>query len=112
MTFNSAETTLDNTAADTTFLHTSKQYFDIGLSAGLSVDPVLRLDNQGDVFLNIGFGTGVYNGVKVFDSDLKEFELADVKILSEKLTLTAGTCLLYTSPSPRDLSTSRMPSSA
>ena len=26
--------------------------------------------------------------------------------------LMAGTCLLYTSPSPRDLSTSRMPSSA
>ena len=25
---------------------------------------------------------------------------------------TPGTCLLYTSPSPRDLSTSRMPSSA
>ena len=25
---------------------------------------------------------------------------------------TNGTCLLYTSPSPRDLSTSRMPSSA
>lgn len=91
MTFNGAQTTLDNTATDTTFLHTSKQYFDIGLSAGLTVDPVLRLDNQGDVFLNIGFGTGVYNGVKVFDSDLKEFELADVKILSEKLTLTAGT---------------------
>ena len=27
-------------------------------------------------------------------------------------TYFAGTCLLYTSPSPRDLSTSRMPSSA
>ena len=26
--------------------------------------------------------------------------------------VVAGTCLLYTSPSPRDLSTSRMPSSA
>ena len=26
--------------------------------------------------------------------------------------LLSGTCLLYTSPSPRDLSTSRMPSSA
>ena len=26
--------------------------------------------------------------------------------------LTDGPCLLYTSPSPRDLSTSRMPSSA
>ena len=28
------------------------------------------------------------------------------------LTLTENGCLLYTSPSPRDLSTSRMPSSA
>ena len=26
--------------------------------------------------------------------------------------IESGTCLLYTSPSPRDLSTSRMPSSA
>ena len=39
-------------------------------------------------------------------------------ILAEELTLTGGEvdqsnyCLLYTSPSPRDLSTSRMPSSA
>ena len=39
-----------------------------------------------------------------------------VRILSAPATLTVyvllGTCLLYTSPSPRDLSTSRMPSSA
>ena len=28
------------------------------------------------------------------------------------VTLKRGVCLLYTSPSPRDLSTSRMPSSA
>ena len=31
---------------------------------------------------------------------------------SEKNAGKAGTCLLYTSPRPRDLSTSRMPSSA
>ena len=31
---------------------------------------------------------------------------------SDTLVIPAGTCLLYTSPSPRDLSTSRMPSSA
>ena len=30
----------------------------------------------------------------------------------KRLTDVATTCLLYTSPSPRDLSTSRMPSSA
>ena len=29
-----------------------------------------------------------------------------------KIIFNGGTCLLYTSPSPRDLSTSRMPSSA
>jgi len=91
MTFNNAETTLDNTAVDKTFLHTSKQYFDLGLSAGVTVDPVLRLDDQGDVYFNTGFGTGVFTGVKVFDGDLKEFELADVKILTEKISLVKGT---------------------
>ena len=40
MTFNNAETTLDNTDTTKTFLHTSKQYFDLGLSAGVYVDPV------------------------------------------------------------------------
>tara|TARA_B100000700_G_scaffold327634_1_gene442767 strand:+ start:2882 stop:8272 length:5391 start_codon:yes stop_codon:yes gene_type:complete len=90
MTFDNAETTLDNTLADRTFLHTSKQYFDLGLSGGLSVDPVLRLDNQGDVYFNTTFGTGNFTGVKVFDGDLKEFELADTKILTEKVTLTKG----------------------
>ena len=36
------------------------------------------------------------------------------KLLKEKIVLhgQGRTCLLYTSPSPRDLSTSRMPSSA
>ena len=91
LTFDQGTSTFDNTAIDRTFLHTTKQYFDLGLSAGLTVDPVLRLDNQGDVFLNIGFGSGNLDLVKVFDGDLKEFELADVKILTEKLTLVKGT---------------------
>ena len=34
------------------------------------------------------------------------------KQIKEKLRDEHNTCLLYTSPSPRDLSTSRMPSSA
>jgi len=91
LTFDQGTSTFDNTSVDRTFLHTTKQYFDIGLSAGVTVDPVLRLDDQGDVYLNIGFGTGVFDGVKVFDGDLKEFELADVRILSEKITLVKGT---------------------
>lgn len=91
MTFDSAATTLDNTLADTTFLHSAKQYFDLGLSSGLYVEPVLRLDNQGDVYFNTTFGTGAYNGVKVFDGELKEFELADTKILTDKFNLVKGT---------------------
>ncbi len=91
ITFDAAATTLDNTLADTTFLHSAKQYFDLGLSSGLYVEPVLRLDNQGDVYFNTTFGTGAYNGVKVFDGDLKEFELADTKILTDKFNLVKGT---------------------
>ena len=91
LTFDNGTSTFDNTAIDRTFLHTTKQYFDFGLSAGLTTDPVLRLDDVGDVYLNIGFGTGSLDLVKVFDGDLKEFELADVKILTEKLTLVKGT---------------------
>ena len=53
-------------------------------------------------------------------SGADEFTVVDtsVKLIDSNLTLNAGssdaliTCLLYTSPSPRDLSTSRMPSSA
>ena len=47
----------------------------------------------------------------------KLFELHGEEKLDEQLALVSKdiklyTCLLYTSPSPRDLSTSRMPSSA
>ena len=44
-----------------------------------------------------------------------QFEWLDevIEILgTHGLSVVLGTCLLYTSPSPRDLSTSRMPSSA
>ena len=37
---------------------------------------------------------------------------ADATFYNGKKEFEMGTCLLYTSPSPRDLSTSRMPSSA
>ena len=40
-------------------------------------------------------------------------QIENIEILEEgKTTTSSSICLLYTSPSPRDLSTSRMPSSA
>ena len=91
LTFDGAATTIDNTDTNISFIHTSKASLDLGLSSGLNIDPVLRLSDTGDIFYNLGFGTGVYNPVKIFDVELKEFELADVKILSEKINLIKGT---------------------
>ena len=90
VTFNSNDTTVDNREATRTFISSSKQYLDLGLSSGLNIDPVLRLDDQGDVYLNTTFGTGTFNGVKVFDGQLKEFELADYAIKTNTFTLGKG----------------------
>ena len=90
VTFNSVNTTIDNSDATRTFISSAKQYLDLGLSSGLNVDPILRLDDQGDVYLNTTFGTGSFNGVKVLDGQLKEFELADYKISTSTFTLSKG----------------------
>ena len=57
------------------------------------------------------------NGVKYFFEQTNNSLSSDVKIAAmgagtAKVVTQYGYCLLYTSPSPRDLSTSRMPSSA
>ena len=50
---------------------------------------------------------GLYRGA------LNPFQNADhLRRLSERLQAQLDTCLLYTSPSPRDRTRSRMPSSA
>ena len=92
LTIDNADTTLDNTVADTTFLHSSKAKFDIGISAGITTDPVIRLTSDGDVlFNNTGFGTGNYSGLTLLKNDLKTFELEDCIIKSEDYSLIKGT---------------------
>lgn len=91
LTVDSAALTIDNTLADTTYIHSSKQYFDFGISSGLVVDPVLRLDNVGDLFFNTTFGTGSPSFVKLISADLKTFELEDVKTSSTVIQLLKGT---------------------
>jgi len=91
LTVDAAATTLDNTSATNTFLHSAKQFFDIGISAGLTVDPVLRLDNQGDLTFNTGFGSGVFSGVKLYDKELKSTELTDIRTTTRDLNVVKGT---------------------
>ena len=50
----------------------------------------------------------MFMSAKSFNSDISNW---DVSSVSDMYGMFTG-CLLYTSPSPRDLSTSRMPSSA
>ena len=90
LSIDAGATTLDNTSTTNTFLHSTKQYFDIGISAGLTIDPVLRMDDQGDLFYNIGFGTGSFDGVRIFDKDLKNLEINDLRIHSTDFSLVKG----------------------
>ena len=45
-------------------------------------------------------------------ADFEDYASIDKAPEERERGITINTCLLYTSPSPRDLSTSRMPSSA
>ena len=71
------------------------------------LSPILTFDKA---------GKGAY--AKLLNESAQELDLANLSAAQysycvEFVDIDAGnTCLLYTSPSPRDLSTSRMPSSA
>ena len=71
------------------------------------------IENEGDSF--DGSVADKYN-IGFLDSSLHNLEVADIGLHSSVVAIASievfQGCLLYTSPSPRDLSTSRMPSSA
>ena len=78
------------------------------------------------LFINISpqFGSNPSRSQKQFFSSFKNFENGEFKnneptaLFTDEMSFwdffktDLNSCLLYTSPSPRDLSTSRMPSSA
>ena len=81
------------------------------------MDEILTLCKQHDI--HIIEDCAQAHGSKYMGKRVGSFgEIAAWSFCQDKIMTTAGeggmitTCLLYTSPSPRDLSTSRMPSSA
>ena len=65
--------------------------------------------------MNEGLDTGdilLEEKIKIDNNDNLNTLSEKLSILSAKLLLNATSCLLYTSPSPRDRTRSRMPSSA
>jgi hypothetical protein len=100
ITFDNLSTSIDNSSLSSSLISTTKDNLDLGLSTGLVNDPLLRLTDTGDIFYNLGFGSGIYNGVKIFDSELKEWEIADYRISTSKTTLikntvNTGSAILY-----------------
>ena len=70
--------------------------------------------NQADTLIHSTEKNLKEHGSKITDAEKKAIEdsSSSLKEASFKLDDESSICLLYTSPSPRDLSTSRMPSSA
>ena len=61
---------------------------------------------------NIGELPGIEDAALMMGTPSNKQIMRDADLLKEDGEAAVGGCLLYTSPSPRDLSTSRMPSSA
>ena len=93
----------------------------IGSQWGLQGAATVSEDIQFAEFATAFVGESLsVNAGALLSADNETGFFASGRYLHDKFTLTANyreidsnsTCLLYTSPSPRDLSTSRMPSSA
>ena len=84
-----------------------------GTLLGPMPTPCLAFSAQFGGMVTASHNPPEYNGLKLFVNGREMYteEYEQLKILY-KGTDNSGDCLLYTSPSPRDLSTSRMPSSA
>ena len=88
----------------------------------LAVISVIMVGIGGGIYLVSNLGAGPRDGLMIGLQKLTNFPIAAVRATLEISvvsigwylggTVGIGTCLLYTSPSPRDLYQSRMPSSA
>ena len=73
---------------------------------------ISEIDDHGACSIFVGTMREYNGGDRVFSMQLEHYPGMTEKQLEEIVGEACKSCLLYTSPSPRDLSTSRMPSSA
>lgn len=91
ITIDGMATTIDNTDSEITSFESTKRYLDFTMSLGINSDPILRVENTGDIFYNLDYGNGNFAGIKLLDNDLKNFEIADYKVSTKDISLTKGT---------------------
>ena len=91
---------------------------DIEVIAINDAPELATIEVQPAAYIENGVPVGITGNLSISDIDDTQIESATVTISNnyiageDQLTFVPQACLLYTSPSPRDLSTSRMPSSA
>jgi hypothetical protein len=90
VTFDNLSTSIDNSGTST-FISSTQDNLDLGLSVGLTNKHLLRLNAFGDIIVNRGFGTSVENNLVVLSNELKDFELEDTKLSTADINLTKGT---------------------
>ena len=90
VTFNSLALTIDTSAVSTTKLLSTKTNIDFAISSGLNTDPLIRLNSNGDIYVNQSYGTGSNAFIKVLDNELNKFELDDVITETSEYVLEKG----------------------
>jgi hypothetical protein len=90
ITFDNLSASIDNSGTST-FISSTQDNLDLGLSVGLTNKHLLRLNAFGDIIVNRGFGTSVENNLVVLSNELKDFELEDTKLSTADINLTKGT---------------------
>ena len=84
----------------------------VGDTGNLTVNtPQLSVSDSAYISADV-FGTGNSSNIKINTEQLSVSDSAYISADIGGMGNSGNICLLYTSPSPRDLSTSRMPSSA
>ena len=93
------------------------EYDDLSTINNVSLDQHFFANVRGPILLSKAFFELVKKGqqgcvINILDNKIFALNPDYLSYTISKAALQCATCLLYTSPSPRDLSTSRMPSSA
>ena len=86
----------------------------LGLAVVLFITGLIAPELTGLLSLSLLIATGVLNPQEALAAS-RQLSIVAILPRDQKIApaaIASGPCLLYTSPSPRDLSTSRMPSSA
>ena len=91
VTFNSLAFTIDTSVSTDTKLLSTQDNLDLALSSGLTTDPLIRLTNLGDIYVNKTYGTGSNTLIKVLDNELKKFEIDDTFMETDEYVLEKGT---------------------